>query len=277
MITSEILNSFRSLMLDAVEKCGADKPLFLSGGVDSATILAAQLQLGAKPDCYSFYLTPYKSNDVKIAAMMCGKFELNHRVSVIPREESVLIGDVRAVIAHTGQTFKTHVQCSQPFLYMAEAMSDDGYSEALVGMAAGSLWGDGKEAMFARGREGDKGFEEYRRFCHLHPDNSENSVRKVAAAVGDIKITDPYQYEPLAEFMLNLKFEQLHKPKQKYLAVMAFPEFWKSGAWYRKNSNLQIESGLREWHDTLLKSPLNENLKAKSVVAIYNAIGRGDL
>lgn len=277
MITSEILNSFRRLMLESVEKCGASNPLFLSGGVDSATILAAQLELGAKPDCYSFYLSPQKSNDVKVGAMMCEKFGLKHNISVIQRDESVLIGDVRSVIAHTGQTFKTHVQCSQPFLYMAEAMSEDGYSEALMGMAAGNLWGDGKEASFARQRGGDKGFEEYRRFCHLHPDNSENSVRKTAAAVGDIKISDPYQYEPLAEFMLNLKFEQLHKPKQKYLAVMAFPEFWKAGAWYRKNSNLQIESGLRQWHDTLLQSPLNENLKAKSVVAIYNAIGRGEI
>lgn len=276
MITGEKIQRFRELMIEAVQNFGAEKPLLLSGGVDSATILAAQLSLGVKPDCYTFYLQPARSNDSNVSSKMASVYGFRHRTIEMPRDDEKLIADVRAIIAQIGNSFKTHVQCSHPFLYLAPAVAADGHDAALMGMGAGSLWGDNKEAAFERGRSGDEGFREFRKMCHKHPENSEVSCAKVAANLG-VKLSDPYHYEPLAQYMLELDFQHLHKPKQKYLAVAAFGEFWRQGAWYRKNSNLQIESGLRQWHDTLLQSPLNEKLQSKSVVAIYNAIARGEL
>lgn len=276
MKTPDKIKIFRALMLEAVASCGAALPVLLSGGVDSATILAAQRALGAKPKCYSFHLAPDLSNDVRVAASMSARFGLQHRVSQIPRTEDALVADVREIIRITGKTWKTHVQCSQPFLYLASEIKSTGADAALMGMAAGSLWGDNREAQFGRGRSGDAGFRDYRRFCHRHPDNSENSVKTVAAANG-VELRDPYLYEPLAQFLIECSHDEMHRPKQKYLAVAAFAEFWTQGAWYRRNSNLQIESGLRAFHDTLLQSPLNEKLRAKSVAAIYGAIEREEI
>lgn len=62
----------------------------------------------------------------------------------------------------------------------------------------------------------------------------------------------------------------------KMIDVKAFEDFYGSGAWYRKNSNLQCNSGIREYHDLLLRTELNKR-KSKNVVAIYNDILKGNV
>jgi len=51
------------------------------------------------------------------------------------------------------------------------------------------------------------------------------------------------------------------------------PEFWKQSEWYRTNEPLQVCSGIRERHDTLLNSPLND-CDAKNVLKIYNRLAK---
>lgn len=72
------------------------------------------------------------------------------------------------------------------------------------------------------------------------------------------------------------KFRELMQKEIKMIDVKAFEDFYGSGAWYRKNSNLQCNSGIREYHDLLLRTELNKR-KSKNVVAIYNDILKGNV
>lgn len=243
-------------------------PLFLSGGVDSASMLAAVLALGKKPPhVYTFRLGEVDSADAAVARKMCAHFAVPHTVVSIPYGEETLVRDIKRVLAITHNATKTHVQCSQPFLYLSEAAHGDGFTDAAFGMAAGELYGLTKGiAMHVRTR-GEAWCREERRKHVKHPHLSDWNVVKTAAACG-ITLHDPYWHDALIEFMLACDYKDIHAPIQKSIALRAFAEFWSQGAWRRDNSSLQLNSGIREWHDTLLQSPLNTT-HAKAVVAIY--------
>ena len=89
---------------------------------------------------------------------------------------------------------------------------------------------------------------------------------------------EPYSDEPLLSHAIAMDYAELNrlgtKFKQKGIALRAFPEFWSRG-WYRRNSSLQVNSGVREWHDTLLADvELNPDGRHRAVVGIYNQIRR---
>ncbi len=244
-----------------------ERPIFLSGGVDSATILAASLALGARPTCYSFRLGEQDSRDVAVARRMTVAHHVPHIVVNVPRNQEQLILDVKRVLKIIGVPTKTHVQCSHPFLYLSTAVVADGFSQVLMGMAAGDLWGDSREAAIAYHEDGNAGHRAYRLHNWRNPTNSEGSVNKVITSVG-LAVTDPYFDQELGDWLLGLSYADMHHGKQKALAVYAFTEFWRAGAFYRTNSNLQINSGLREFHDTLLQSAVNTR-SSRAIVAIY--------
>ena len=75
----------------------------------------------------------------------------------------------------------------------------------------------------------------------------------------------------LVNYILSKDFSQLHKPKLKQLTYDNYKNEIDKYDLYRKNSSLQVNSGVREWHDELLKTELNIN-NWKSVVGIYNYI-----
>jgi hypothetical protein len=56
----------------------------------------------------------------------------------------------------------------------------------------------------------------------------------------------------------------------------AFNDYFSKQNIYRKNSNLQVGSGIREWHNELLNTELNKNNR-KRVDEIYKDIARGDI
>lgn len=269
------MNEFRRLMMNSVEKTG-NQPIFLSGGIDSATILAASLALGWKPLCITFYLGS-QSLDFLMSQSMAENFSCEFiPVKIIPTIEN-LKKDVNKII-EMGTTRKTFIQCMQPFLYMVPELAKRGYHHAYWGMASGDLVGDSREAHFAHHRS-VKEWNEKRRFAadiyHKNKLNtSDGWINDRLEKYYHFTAIDPYWNHDLREYILSKTFEELHRPKNKWLYVEAFPEFWgKNEFWYRRHSNLQINSGIREWHDKLLDLPEYKMLQSKSVKKIYNYIG----
>lgn len=257
--------TFRKLFLAATEEL-PDAPVFLSGGVDSATVLAAALALGRRPHCYTFNFGEYLSSDAKVARSMAEAFNLPFTLVTVPRDPETMIADAKRVIRILQKSIKTHVQCSIPALYLAPAATRDGFKDAHCGM--GPSWGVGLHASMALHKQGKEAWTKYRIEDLHNPNASDWSIAKVMQAKG-ITVYQPWRCVPLADFMLSCTSHDLHSPKQKYIALAAFPEFWKRGAWYRQGLSLQVVSGIREAHDTLLNHPINRR-KNRAIVGLYN-------
>lgn len=245
----------------------AHLPLLLSGGVDSATLLAAQMELGYKPRCYSFRLGNRDSTDVSVARKICADYSLPLTVISIPREEGVLIADIKYLIDILGTNKKAAIQCSQPVMYMARAIKVDGYNGAIVGTGAVVL--DDKRVAILWAKQGEEAARKYRaaKLDDRHLPVGTGYMHRIAKLHG-VLLEEPYSDEPLRSHALALDYAELNKPKQKGIALRAFPDFYNKGYW-RRNSPLQVNSGIREWHDTLVKSSYNKR-NCKSVVCIYN-------
>ena len=65
-------------------------------------------------------------------------------------------------------------------------------------------------------------------------------------------------------------------PRQKGIALRAFPSFFKEAKW-RRNSPHQIDSGLRQLHDTLLSDTTLNTRQNKAVIAVYNNLKKEQL
>lgn len=258
----------RDAVIAAVEAV-PDGRLCLSGGVDSATVLAASLALGRRPHCMTFQFGNFRSADVASATAMATALDLPFEIIHVPNSTEDIVRDARRVMSITGQATKVHVQVSIPFDYLSRAAKASGSDALIIGMAADDLWGTLRKAAVIQHQEGAAAFAAFRREQFNDPTASDWSVVKVAAA-NDVRVFDPWRDPALAELMFGLNWSDMHRPKPKALALRAFPEFWSGRRWFRLNSSLQVASGIRSAHDaTLLADPAINTGGHKAVVAVY--------
>lgn len=271
----EQAREWRDVFLETVRPYAeAQLPLLLSGGIDSGTILAACLELGHNPDCYGYALNGHTSSDLTTARKMTTRFGCAWTAVFIPRNLDQLTADVREVIEKLRTSRKTAVQCAQPIMHLARQIKKDGFDEVLAGTGGVAL--DGRLVMVLLAQEGEGAARELRAKAleDRHHDTGTGAIHRMARLC-DVAVQEPLSDEPLKAHALALDMNDLSRgPKgygQKGIAVRAFPEFWMRNNWYRRNSSLQVNGGIRDWHEELLTSPLNPN-GAERVVAVYNRI-----
>lgn len=247
--------------------------LCLSGGVDSATILAACLSIGRKPECVTFQLGEYPSADVKVATAMCRHFGLKQHIVVMPRDERILIDDIRRLVQLGCAVRKTHIQCAQPFLYIAaECKRRYGSEETvMIGIDADVIYGTDRRGAVIYHQQGDAAFRGYREAKIKAPNNSWFSIKTVFEKTGGGNLVTPYRESKIVAYLLGKTHPEMHKPFLKAIAVRSFPEFWRCGSWRRDQNPLQVVSGIRDHHDTLLQSGINQKNR-KAIIGIYRDI-----
>ena len=244
-------------------------PLLLSGGMDSTTILAAQLELGARPRCYGYKLSGPDSIDVKAAKRICADHNLEYDLTEISRDQSVLIEDIKTAILMLGTTRKAAIQCSIPIMYMAKKIARWS-DQAIVG--TGAIVMDDRTVSVIWRSEGEEAARNYRasKYEDRHIPVGTGYMHKMAQLCG-VFLQEPLSDEPLQSVALSIDFQEMNKPKQKGIALRAFPDFFREGGYWRANSSLQVNSGYRAFHDTLLNSEYNKR-GSRRVLAIYNDI-----
>lgn len=262
----------RELILGYLAAMPPDAALLLSGGVDSATLLAGMLALGRRPVVYTTSISGETNPDAEAAAAMAATFGLAHHIVGPRRDNDVLIDDVRRIIEIIGVSTKTHVQVCHALLYPIERAVHDGHRVVLSGLGADDLWGTSRTAVVAYKNGGDKAWTAVRS-ARVGTFVSDHSAVRLAATIGaDLRL--PYHEPSVESWALGLRYNDVHGAFIKSLSVGAFPEFWERGDFYRRNKNAQIVTGIREWHDDLLSSSLNVR-QSRWVVGVYNDILAG--
>lgn len=244
--------------------------LLFSGGLDSLSILFSCLDLGIKPHLYTFKLDGYDSEDYLVSKRIAKELNLELTEVVVPHDTTQLVLDVFNIIKTYRVKKKTQVQCIHPFLYIVENIKEP---IVLTGLCADDLYGSARK-MQEIGRKDDTIFYQKRLEKHLDATASSYKFIKELFTSHNKTFIAPYKdSKDLSEFILNKDLKELHSPKQKNIMYIAYKEELDRYSLYRRNSNLQINSHLREFHDNLLLTDLNTK-NYKSVTGVYNTIYR---
>ena len=91
-----------------------------------------------------------------------------------------------------------------------------------------------------------------------------------------VELSEPYRNQNLINYQITLDMADINFPRQKGIALRAFPSFFKEAKW-RRNSPHQIDSGLRQLHDTLLSDTTLNTRQNKAVIAVYNNLKKEQL
>lgn len=242
--------------------------LLFSGGMDSLSLLLSCLDVGVKPHLYSFKLRNIESDDIKSARKIKDIFKLEYTEIVINQDISQLKEDIFTIVRMFRVKKKTQIQCIHPFMYIIPNIKED---VVISGLCADDLYGTSRK-MQELGRKDNDGF--YMKRVEKHRDIEASSYKFIKELCEEYnkRFIAPYkQNDKLASCILSKNIKELHSPKQKNIMYESYKNEIDKYKLYRRNSNLQVNSGIREWHDVLLNTELNKN-NHKSIVGIYNAV-----
>lgn len=262
-----IYQEYRKLFVEALERRLAHhkmKPpiaLCLSGGVDSTIVLFALLELGYEPKdilCVTFTLGEGDNPDSRCAEKICEHFKVPLLKTGCIQDDDVLLKDVYYLV-DTLETYKpTSIQFVQPFIYISTGLNALGINQALIGYRADAMYGSSKEATFIHYREGEEAFRQHRRdSSELESKTNLWEVNLIGDDFG-VFYVDAYHDEQLRGFVLALDKNQIWKGRIKILPYKAFIDYYGQGAFLREPCPMQIGTGIRAWHETLLSSKYNK-------------------
>ena len=242
-----------------------DMALLFSGGMDSLSILLSCLDVDIKPHLYTFYLDNHISEDIIRSREIAKIFDLKLTEIKITTRDISLTEDIKFIIKRFKTSKKTAIQCIHPFIYIMPNIIE---GNVLSGLCADDLYGTPR-SMAKHSKEIER-FNKIR--FNKFNDSTSSSYCYIKELIEeyDRKFYAPYkECDELTKYMLGLGYKELNSPKQKNIMYQDYKDILDKYKLYRRNSNLQCNSKIREWHDELLKTEENKN-NNKSVVGIYN-------
>ena len=274
LIPPEEISKLRAMLIDQVEKADPDgtAEVALSGGTDSATVLFAALASGRRPRCMTFHVEGNVSEDLQAARRITSHFGLELSEITIPWNEEQLVKDIRYLVSKAHVIKKTVIQCMHPWLYIYPAMRS---GTILSGLGADDYYCSDKRAAIHLHKGGEARLLEYgyRVSDSKNLNYSDGNSIAFAATFGKQNI-DIYGRQDIEDWFKQWKIKQLHAPVQKYPSLKAFEEYFTQGAFRRLQSPYQINSGLRDYHETLLTSKYNTR-GLQDMIGIYTDIAKG--
>jgi asparagine synthetase B (glutamine-hydrolysing) len=244
--------------------------VLFSGGTDSLTCLFSLMELGIKPTLYSFHLENTIHRDIEISKQVAEYYELNHVIIEIKRDITQLQNDVKYLIETFKISRKTNVQCTYPFLHVLPQIKE---KFIVSGLCADDLYGTAKSVAIKGGKD-KVVLDDIRRKTLSSLDSSAyKSIKELVENVHEKVFITPYRSQEVIDYMFQFSWAEMNKPKQKQIAYSAYQYYFEKQNIYRKNTNLQVGSKIREWHSELVNTELNKNDRHR-VDEIYKDIAR---
>lgn len=245
--------------------------LLFSCGMDSLSILFSMLENGIRPTIYTFRTDNYISEDFKRSKKLADELKLEFEEILVPTSPVAIENDVRYIIRRFKVKKKTQIQCIHPFIYVDKSREDVYVS----GLCADDLYGTSRKMSVLGGQ--DEKFLSIRIAAHNNKESSSYKfIKQIFNDCGKDFLCPYKESESISSYLLAKTYSQLNKPKQKNVMYEAYKQYLDTYNLYRRNSGLQCNSKLREAHDELLGTQLNE-AGNKSVVAIYNKLYKEEL
>lgn len=242
--------------------------VLFSGGLDSLSILLSCLDVGINPHLYTFRLSNYESEDSKSSKRIADIFDLPLTEVILDVENINLVEDIKTIMNMFNVKKKTQIQCIQPFLYVIPQIQE---RYILSGLCADDLYGTARS--IAKLSKNKDIFDETRRQKHFDIESSSYKfIEELCRAKNRIFIAPYKQCDDIYNLMINKSYKELHSPKQKNITLTAYKDYIDKYNLYRRNSNLQCDSKIREWHNTLLLDKDVNTLNHKGIVGVYNNI-----
>lgn len=264
------MNELRLLLKNALLKHNVqgDVALFYSGGFESFTSLIACLDCNIVPTLYTFYVKGTKSYDIAKARYDAKYFGCKLVEVEIPNDEETLIADVKSIIKKTSCSRKTVVQCMHPIYYTLDKITE---KNVMIGLERGQIWGLNRRGSIA-GAKGFEAFNEYRR--EVLKDDETNSTHYICEEISkEHNLIRLYDDDDVYDYFMSKDYNALNKPQPKQIILDGYADIIGKMDFVPKKANYQIEGGIRELHEILLKNKaLNPNNRHKNVVGIYNNI-----
>lgn len=263
------MSDLKELLKDAMEIGeNEDTALLFSGGVDSITCLFALLEKGITPTLYTFHLDGVYSKDLEVSARIASHYKLPHKIITIAQDVEALQKDVTFIVKELPVDRKTNVQCTYPFLHIMPHVKE---KNVVSGLCADDLYGTSKSVAIKCSKN-KAAFDDMRRKKFASEYSSAYlPIKTLVEKFYNKKFIAPYRNEKVIEYFMSFSWEELNRPKQKQIAVDAFSSYFNELDVYRRNCNLQVGSGVREFHNKLIDAPINKNNR-KRVDEIYKDI-----
>lgn len=262
--------AFRELFINRVDTLtkGHERvALAYSSGIDSSIILFSLRELGKSFTAYTFHVEGRTSGDLLGAKKACSLLGVNHTVVSVPSSVDSIYSDIRRVIPHSEVIKKTVIECLRPWLYLYPAISE---RLILNGLGADDLYCSQRKLQVLLHSKGEEAVLPYRKNYSGDLNFSNANIMRMASAYGK-ENTDVYFNEGVETFFRQFTARAINKPKEKALSIFGFRDEFNQLGGYREHSSYQINSGLAESHEQLLRSVYNTR-NSKSVIGIYNDI-----
>lgn len=246
--------------------------VFLSGGIDSASVALTALELGKTVTAYSFTLDGHVSSDFSRARHFSSLFKMGFTPVFLPTDIKSLMTDVCFLINHLGLKKKSDIECTWPMIYAINKVKEN---VILTGACADGHFCISKKGMIHYRHSLDK-IDAFRRALFNNPNYAQVKTLNDYCISINKTIIAPYYSNAMHKAFLGHTWDAVNKPKQKQPILDAFPEQFARIKTY-PHTNLQLgDSGIAQHFTKLLKTRWNKN-NYKSVVGIYNSIIRGDI
>ena len=237
--------------------------LFLSGGIDSASLLFALQEAGKQVTCYSFMLDGKASTDFLLARRNARAFGAEFVPVLLPRSLASLKADL-LTLSRLGAKKKTDFECGWPMLYA--------YAAVREGVVFSGMGADGHFCISKKGmlHYRDR-VDEFRRVTFSNPSYAQQPLhRAMSHRLGKVAVL-PYVTKEMQSVFHGLTWDQVNRPKQKQPILDAFPEQYRRIT-ILPHTNLQLgDSGIADHFRCLLSSDWNTG-GWKSPVGIYNTL-----
>ena len=187
----------------------------------------------------------------------------------IKRDIELMVSQSKALIKKYGLTKKTQIQVMHPLSNVFPLIKED---YVFTGIGADTLYGSARK--FKKLIHDEQAFYNARVEAIRKPESASYIyIKNAIEEMGKVCVSPYKQSEDIINYFLQLPVSEIRYGKQKKQTYEAFKQEIDELSLYRRNSSMQVNSGIREFHDELLKSEYNTG-NYKSVVGIYNTFIR---
>ena len=273
MVTSgvEKQNKLRDIFEHFLQNLPDGFAVATSGGISSAALLASAVAVNKKPRVISFTFDDFESTDFTFAKAMAHHFNVAFHPVFLPSDKNKINDTVSTLIHKYKLKKKARIECSFPFLYVAETCKSLGITELVTGLCDDGHFGLSKKAMIHYKHTQEK-FDQFRHDYFSDPDAAGRKGIQRICQDFDVTCWNLYCHPSVFKLFIGKSWDELNKPKQKYAIRKCYPELDK----FRlpNHTNLQLgDSKIAQRVGNAVISKYKPN--AKSPVGIYNRIAKG--